>query len=427
MNVAFDISALGIGHRHESGRSGIFRVVDELARRLVGSPDCNVTFVASASFETLRDSIHYLDSGPAFRRVAIARPRFLELHVRLERALRLMNTPQSGSPALAAAKHAACRAVALTGSLFGAGSGPLDVRALSSADIYHSPEFPLQPSSGRAQRVLTCYDLIPIRHPEFVLSSHRAFAEEILRSVRPSDWVICISEEVRNDLCDYLGFEPHRTFVTHLAADPTLFYREADEGVIGRLRLKYGIPDGPYLLSLATLEPRRNIRHLVKCFATLVNEEHVDDLSLALVGHNGWGLDDLFEAVGRDESIRRKIVFTGYACDEDLAPLYSGALAFVYPSLCEGFGLTPLEAMQCGAPVITSNVSSLPEVVGDAAIQVDPSDAAGLCENILTLYRNETLRKCLAVKSLARAKQFSWDKCARETIEAYRVAVNGRN
>src|SRR5262249_17796785 len=142
------------------------------------------------------------------------------------------------------------------------GPSSLDVRAVSSADIYHSPAFPLQPCGARTQRVLTCYDLIPIRHPDLVLPTHQRFAKEILQSVQPSDWMICISEAVRNDFCEFLGFDPRRTFVTHLAADSSLFYRETDDGVIQRARQRYGIPAGPYLLSLATLEPRRNLAHL---------------------------------------------------------------------------------------------------------------------------------------------------------------------
>jgi glycosyltransferase involved in cell wall biosynthesis len=419
MNVAFDISALGIGHRHEAGRTGIFRVVERLTQGLIASSECDVTLVAGASFETLRDSLAYVRSVPAYHRTRLTRPRFLGLQVRLERMLGSLNKRRPHG----LAGQLAVGAVENLRALIGGGMGSLDRRAVSSADIYHSPEFPLQPCSGRVQRVLTCYDLIPIRYPEFVLPSHRHFAEEILGSVRPSDWVICISEAVRDDLCDYLHLDPRRTFVTYLAADPALFHHDGGQDTIARIRARLGIPEGPYLLSVATLEPRRNIRHLVKSFVTLLTQERLADLSLVLVGHAGWGLADLLEAAGGDENIRRKIILTGYARDEELAPLYSNALAFVYPSLCEGFGLTPLEAMQCGAPVITSNASSLPEVVGDAAILVDPSDVDALCQGMLSIYRSEQLRASMTARSLARAQEFSWDKCVSQTIQAYRVAL----
>jgi glycosyltransferase involved in cell wall biosynthesis len=124
--------------------------------------------------------------------------------------------------------------------------------------------------------------------------------------------------------------------------------------------------------------------------------------------------------------VRDRITLAGYIPDADLAAVYGGALAFVYPSLYEGFGLPPLEAMQCAIPVITSNTSSLPEVVGDAGIMVDPTDRDRFCEGMLALYRDSTLRDSLAAKSVARAAQFTWERCARETVNAYRLGSNGK-
>jgi glycosyltransferase involved in cell wall biosynthesis len=418
MNVAFDISALGVGHHNSAGRTGIYRAVDRLVQGLVASPECALTLVAGASFEVLRDSLDYFDSNPALHSATMHRRRFLGAQVQLERALRALNK-RPASPANRLAREC----VSATRQLLGAASGPLDNQAILSADVYHSPKFPLPPPGGRTQRVSTCYDLIPIRQPEFVLPAHREFLEQVLNSVQASDWVICISEWVRQDLCEYLHFDPARTFVTYLAADPALFHPEPDEDARLRVRKRYGIPDGPYYLSLATLEPRRNVQHLVRCFRQLVEQEHLRDASLVLVGNAGWGA--LAGAGSRAEQ-PPDVIVTGYAADEDLAALYSGALAFVYPSLAEGFGLTPLEAMQCGVPVITSNTTSLPEVVGDAAIQVDPTDAAGLCDAMLNIYRDADLRARLAAQSLARARLFSWSKTVQSTIDAYRVAHGGR-
>lgn len=417
MKVAFDISALGIGHRHPSHRTGIYRVVDHVARGLIASPECSVSLVAGASFEVLRDSLAFVDSTPAFRRASMNHPRLLGLHVQLERASRAFKGGPAGS--------ILSQPVAALRSLTGGASGSIDRRALSASDVYHSPMFPLQPCNGSVQRILTCYDLIPIKQPHLVLPSHRQFAKEILDSVRPSDWVICISEAVRNDVCEYLQRPPDRTFVTYLAADPTRFYREGDEALIDQVRSRYGIPPGPYFLGVATLEPRRNLHHLVASIATLFRDGQLPDLSMVLVGAQGWGISDLLETVG-DEATRRRIIVTGHARDEDLAPLYTGAMAFVYPSLAEGFGLTPLEAMQCGVPVITSNSSSLPEVVGDAAIQVDPHDADALCESMLRVYRDANLRRQMSERSVSRARHFSWDKCVQETIGAYRTAIGNR-
>jgi glycosyltransferase involved in cell wall biosynthesis len=122
--------------------------------------------------------------------------------------------------------------------------------------------------------------------------------------------------------------------------------------------------------------------------------------------------------------VRDRIVMTGYVAEDDLAPLYSGALAFVYPSLYEGFGLPPLEAMQCGTPVITSNTSSLPEVVGDAGIMVDPLDQDALCDALSRVHGSAALRRELSRRSLARARQFSWERCIDQTLAAYRTALS---
>ena len=189
-------------------------------------------------------------------------------------------------------------------------------------------------------------------------------------------------------------------------------------------RAKYAIPDAPYVLTLGTLEPRKNIHRVIRCFAKTVLEEKIDDLCLVLVGAKGWSYGEAFEELGRYPSLRKRIVLTGYVDLEDLAPLYSGALSFVYPSFYEGFGLPPLEAMKCGVPVITSNTSSLPEVVGDAGIMVAPTDEDALSHAMLKIFRDSSLRARMSERSLARAALFSWEKCVEETIRAYKIAID---
>ena len=184
------------------------------------------------------------------------------------------------------------------------------------------------------------------------------------------------------------------------------------------LKKKYGIPDAPYILSLCTLEPRKNIDQIIRAFAKLVNESQIQELNLVLVGPKGWMFDKIFDAIATNTTVKNKIFITGFIPDEDLASIYSEAMMFVYPSFYEGFGLPPLEAMQCGTPVITSNVSSLPEVVGDAGIMVSPRDLDELCQAMLTVYKNPSLRQEMSEKSLHRASKFSWSRCALETAEA---------
>ena len=244
----------------------------------------------------------------------------------------------------------------------------------------------------------------------------------MVHCIEPDDWVIAISQSTKDDLCNYAKIDPSHVFVTPLAAS-NLFYPCLDSGQISVIKSKYGIPDMPYILSLCTLEPRKNIDRTIRCFVQLIKEQHINDLNLVLVGVKGWDFERIFSEIEYASSIRDRIIVTGYVQDQDLAAIYSRAMMFVYPSLYEGFGLPPLEAMQCGVPVITSNTSSLPEVVGDAGIMVDPSDDESLSLAIFDIYSQPFLRKSLSAKSLERAKLFSWERCAQLTVAAYETAL----
>ncbi|MDB6077676.1 MAG: glycosyl transferase group 1 [Akkermansiaceae bacterium] len=207
-----------------------------------------------------------------------------------------------------------------------------------------------------------------------------------------------------------------------MAADD--WFRPCEDVVeLDAIRARYGIPPGPYLLSVCTLAPHKNLAHVIRCFSRLVAEEGIRDLNLVLVGAKGWNYDSIFNAIDFAPGTRERIIVTGYVPDEDLSPLYSGALAFVFCSLYEGFGLPPLEAMQCGVPVITSNTSSLPEVVGEAGMMVDPSDEDQLCQAMLDVYEDSDLRTSLKSKSVARAAQSSWERCVGQVIEGYKRAL----
>src|SRR5947209_82132 len=240
-----------------------------------------------------------------------------------------------------------------------------------------------------------------------------------------NDWILCISEATKKELCDYLKFDPARVFITYLAASTELFYPCRDVSKIRATLARYKIPDVPYILSLNTLEPRKNIDHAIRCFARLVREQHLRDLNFVLVGPKGWDYGKVFDAIAENDSVKDRIIVTGYVADEDLAPLYSGALVFVYPSFYEGFGLPPLEAMQCGVPVITSDTSSLPEVVGGAGVMLNPTDADGLCQAILEIYDRPSLRAQMSLASIEQARRFTWQRCTQQTIEAYRTALSG--
>jgi glycosyltransferase involved in cell wall biosynthesis len=270
---------------------------------------------------------------------------------------------------------------------------------------------------------MTVHDLITVRSPQLCDPETVHAVRDALASLDTNDWVICGSDSAKDDLCNYLPhLRPSNVFVVHHAAS-NLFQPVGDLEVLARIRAKYGIPEGDYVLCLNRLEQRKNIAHVVRSFARLLQAEQLKDLSLVLAGTRGWDPGGILESARHSSSLGDRVIFTGFVEDQDLAALYSGATVFVYPSFYEGFGLPPLEAMQCGTPVVTSNTSSLPEVVGNAGRLLDPHDQDGLCQAILEIHRNASLRKTMSLKSIERARMFSWDECARLTINAYRLAI----
>jgi glycosyltransferase involved in cell wall biosynthesis len=296
---------------------------------------------------------------------------------------------------------------------------------LEDVDIFHSPFYPLPEITQRQPRLrrfLTVYDLIALLQPELFEHNVVKLMRQILASLTPSDWVLCISEATRRDLLAFRpDLDPARVIVTHLAAAGH-FRPEPRADQWPSLKRKYNLPDEPYALTLSTLEPRKNIAQVIRCYARLVAEGQVGEMRLVMVGTRGWKMESIFQELKKLGSVSERVVVTGFVPDEDLAPIYSHASMFVYPSLLEGFGLPPLEAMQCGVPVITSNTSSLPEVVGEAGIMVPPTDADALCQAMATLFQDRELRDRLAGRARERAATFSWERCASETVAAYRLA-----
>jgi glycosyltransferase involved in cell wall biosynthesis len=201
--------------------------------------------------------------------------------------------------------------------------------------------------------------------------------------------------------------------VVYLGRDETLA-PVSDPAALAEVRARYGIV-GCYLLYVGTLQPRKNLDRVIEAFARLAGTPAFTDVKLVLAGKRGWLYDDLFAQVKR-LGLTGRVIFPGYVADEHLLALLSGAQAFVFPSLYEGFGIPVLEAGACGVPVITSNTSSLPEVAGDAALLVDPHDVDAIAEAMYRLVTDDALRAELARRGLENVKRFSWEKCGRETL-----------
>ena len=258
------------------------------------------------------------------------------------------------------------------------------------------------------------YDLIAIRNPDYFSLEASLEVSNIISSLNEHTVIFTISEFTKKDLLDYRpDLKSDQITVIPLAAGDNFIPCHSDTKK-HEVRQRYGIPSNvPYILSLATLEIRKNLDNVVKSFACYLKEHKDSNLHLVLSGMSGWKLEQFNQALAETADFRDRIILTGFVEDEDLPALYSDATCFIYLSRYEGFGLPPLEAMSCGTPVICSNNSSLPEVVGDAGLMFDADDITGVARAIKKIVSSNQYQEELSVLGLERAKLFNWDCCAR--------------
>jgi glycosyltransferase involved in cell wall biosynthesis len=290
---------------------------------------------------------------------------------------------------------------------------------LGPVDVVHSttfcvPEFRLRPK----RLVVTIYDLSFITHPELHLPANVAHCLAGTRlAIERADAIIAISDHTRRDLVERLGAPPERIIVTPLAHDVDLA-RVTDPKRLAAVRKRYGLPEH-FILFLGALEPRKNLPRLLEAYAALPAGLR-REVHLVVAGVRGW-LNDSIHARVAELGLEASVRFAGYIDGHDLAAVYSLATMFAYPSLYEGFGLPVLEAMACGTPVLTSDVSSLPEVAGDAAVLVSPADVGSIAAGLRRLLDSSSLRDELSTRGIGRASRFSWQRCARQTLDVYRA------
>lgn len=273
--------------------------------------------------------------------------------------------------------------------------------------------------------VTTIHDLAFEHIPEtFNRRSWMQLRLTVRSTARRAAQILTGSEYSRRDIVSTYGIEPERITVTPEAA-ASHFAQVTNETELSSVRQRYGL-DPEYILTLGSLQPRKNLARLIRAYSILrANRTGQKVPQLVLVGKRGWLYDEILRTAA-EQGASGGIILTGYVTESDLPALYSGARCFVYPSYFEGFGLPVLEAMQCGAPVIAGNRTSLPEVVDGAGILVDPFDEQGLAEAIGRVIDNSDYRAELRVKGLKRAKDFSWINTARLTLQAYERAARGQ-
>lgn len=307
-------------------------------------------------------------------------------------------------------------------------------------DIWHSPAytFPLM-YSGKT--VVTVHDLAIFRHPEWFpkeFLGKQTFSTKILvpQSLKRTDKIIAVSKSTQKDIEEIFKIKREKIAVIYEGVEIRDFPSKIQEtcGVEDKiceedLKAKYSLKDR-YILFLGTIEPRKNIISLVKAFYSLLKDnKKFRQHQLVIAGAKGWKSGDIFEEIKvqntklRKEKVENAIKYVGYVPAKDKFSLMMHAECFVFPSLYEGFGLPVLEALSLGVPTITSNVSSLPEVVGNAAILINPNRVSEIKMALEKILKDENLRDKLSHAGIAQAKKFSWEKCAKETLIVYEQVV----
>ena len=288
------------------------------------------------------------------------------------------------------------------------------------AQLLHEPHYVLPPAT-RCRSVVTIHDCIHLMFPQYLPGSaaHLYARLSMWSAVRASNRILTVSEASKRDILHFFDVSPAKIAVIYNAIDER-FLAPPDEERMDLVRQRYQL-DHPFLLYVGNIKPHKNLERLIDAFGR-VRARRVDDLRLVIIGDEISKYPPLRQAVHRHR-LDKHVRFLGFQPYDTLAAFYRLARAFVFPSLYEGFGLPPLEAMACGTPVVTSNVSSLPEIAGGAAVLVDPYDSASIADGITRAVTDESLRTELIARGLARAREFSWTESVAAIHRIYMEAL----
>lgn len=297
---------------------------------------------------------------------------------------------------------------------------PVDLLLAQSFDIAMFTNFVSTPLVKTKRSLVVIYDLSYIFRPEYTNKKNlELLKKQVPKSLARSNHIVTISENSKTEITNYFKVPADKITVVTPAVNHRLFKPQPDK-TVERIIAKYGIKK-PYILSVCTLEPRKNLKGVLDAFEKLP-EDVKSAYMLVLVGGKGW-LSGELEAKYDQLAGKHSLIKTGYVPDEDLPALYSGAAVFVYPSFYEGFGMPPLEAMACGTPVITSDNTSLPEVVGDAGVMIKAEDTQKLSSAIHAVLSSDKLAATMKAKGLVQAKKFTWEESAEKLLQIIKRMV----
>lgn len=308
-----------------------------------------------------------------------------------------------------------------------------DKKVLKQIDVYQSFFDDIPDKIGKSSNIkkfIFVYDIIPFTNPEYSANKEKDRAKikanfgDKINQIPDDAIVFTDSEYAKSEILRYFPkFKPENIVVHLLAADTKKYYKldNIDEDKRNEVLKKYNIPtDKKYILSLCSLNKRKNLAFLVESFVDFLHKNpQINDLNLVLAGPNGWLMDEMFNSISNADKYKDRIILAGFIDDKDVNMIYNSSFMFICPSLAEGFGLPVLEAMQCGIPVISANTTSLPEVYGNAAIGINPTDMEDLEKAIKKVYSDDTTRSRLIKEGLQRSKGFSWEKTVDNIANEY--------
>lgn len=294
---------------------------------------------------------------------------------------------------------------------------PLPVQWFSGrVDVFHSPDFVLPPVSGHIPTLLTVHDLSFVHYPDTFTDVLVSYLNRVVPwSVGRATHILADSEATKRDLLDLWQVPNEKVTVLYPAVGKA-FRPVTKKPHLEAVRRKYKLGNAPFLFTISTIHPRKNYKMLIRAYAKIAQDwSH----NLIIAGGKGWLYEDVFAEVER-LGLSGRVKFIGYVHDNDLPAIYSQATLFVFPSLYEGFGFPPLEAMSCGVPVLTSNASSLPEVVASAGVQLSPHDEKEWTETIHRLLLDAEKRSQMVAQGFLQARKFRWKQAAQQLREVYR-------
>ena len=405
MKIIFDLSLIGNGLK-TNVQTGVYRFTESILLEFLKNKEIELYFSLTNKLETYSQVINYLNKLNINSNRLITPNKFTGWY----------NPYKFGNKKLR-----------ILYNLFGINNkGKIPQRYLIQMDLFYSPFYPIPANLKLIKKCITIYDLIPVlpKYQYFIENKFynhiRKEIEPIFKSITDDTFISTISHFTKQDLLAFCpNIDPARVLPIHLGIDTKKFNAHHTKADWERVKKTYNLP-ATYFLTLGTVEPRKNGLHIIKSFNHFVQKYGIDNVYLVVAGN----LTFEYQQILKNEITNQHILFTGRVEDDDIAILYAKANSFYFMSFAEGFGFPPLEAMACGVPVVTSNTTSLPEIIGTAGITLSPTDVNSLSNTMYKLYTEEAMRKNYIQLGLDHIKKFTWQNTANQYYQFFKQVID---